>query len=352
MKQYIGFVRDHSISMTSLAAYAARDYNTNIEAVQRASNAHQLDTIVNTVMCGIAGNESIAWSRRQNRGVVKREVVNSNVHMLKPIPERSYPTTGGSTPLFDSVGELIELMENVPDADDRSVSFLLIIITDGQENDSQKWDARLITEKIRKLQYTDRWTFTFRVPRGQTWELERLGIPRGNILEWEQTQHGFETATKDTVRAVDHYYTQRSKGVTSSKSFYADLRDVTLADVKRNMEDITKDVAIWPVKNAGSEIRTFCEFKNGGNYLKGAAFYELTKPEKVQDYKKIVIRHQRTHKVYGGEAARHMLGLPDFGEVRLRPGDHGKYDIFIQSTSVNRKLMKGTEVVYWTGAVL
>lgn len=346
MKQYIGFVRDHSISMTHLAAGAARDYNTNVKAVQDAANAHQLDTIVSTVLCGIKGE---GWN---DRGVVKREIVNSNVHMLKPIPEQTYLTNGSSTPLLDSVGELIEIMESMPDAQDQNVSFLLIVITDGQENDSHKWDRYSLTEKIKKLQYSDRWTFTFRVPRGETWYLEQLGIPRGNILEWDQTQHGLERATKDTVRAVTHYYTQRSKGVTSSRSFYADLSDVSIHEVKRNLKDISKEIEVWPVKNAGSEIRTFCEFHtNDGDYLKGAAFYELTKPETVQDYKQIVIRNRKNGKCYGGPAARQMLGLPDFGQVRLRPGDHGQYDIFIQSTSVNRKLMKGTRVVYWEGAV-
>lgn len=28
-------------------------------------------------------------------------------------------------------------------------------------------------------------------------------------------------------------------------------------------------------------------------------------------------------------------------------GDQGQYDVFVQSTSVNRKLIAGTEVVYW-----
>jgi hypothetical protein len=42
-----------------------------------------------------------------------------------------------------------------------------------------------------------------------------------------------------------------------------------------------------------------------------------------------------------------MLGLPRVGDARVRPGDHGKFDVFVQSTSVNRKLSYGTQVMYW-----
>ena len=31
----------------------------------------------------------------------------------------------------------------------------------------------------------------------------------------------------------------------------------------------------------------------------------------------------------------------------MHPGDHANYDIFVQSESVNRKLVKGTGLLYW-----
>jgi hypothetical protein len=81
---------------------------------------------------------------------------------------------------------------------------------------------------------------------------------------------------------------------------------------------------------------------------RGAAFYQLMKKEdEVQDYKQIVIRDKKSKVVYSGANARQMLGLPYNGTVKVVPGNHGTYDIFIQSTSVNRKLVKGTQVLYW-----
>ncbi len=76
--------------------------------------------------------------------------------------------------------------------------------------------------------------------------------------------------------------------------------------------------------------------------IKDSAFYELSKPEKVQGHKDIAIRDKTT-------GARDLLGLPKYGDIRLAPLDHGNYNLFVQSTSVNRKLMNGTNLMIWKG---
>lgn len=338
VKNYIGISRDHSASMRPITRAAARDYNDNIASIREASLANNQDTIVSVVECGSG------WTDQ-----VRRDIVNSNVTTLQPITE--YSANGSGTPLFDSVGELIELFESVPDANDPNVSFLVMAVTDGAENRSRKYSAAKLAAKIRELQNTDRWTFVFRVPRGYAGHLSRLGIPEGNILEWEQTTRGVEIASQATRDAFDSYYTARSRGATSTKKFYADLSNVTSKDVQVSMRDISSEVLLWPVSHNddGSAIRDFVESRlNGDPLLKGAAFYQLTKTEpEVQDHKRIVIRDKSTNAIYEGAAARQMLGLPTHGTIRLAPGNFGNFDLFIQSTSVNRKLKKGTQVLYW-----
>ena len=61
----------------------------------------------------------------------------------------------------------------------------------------------------------------------------------------------------------------------------------------------------------------------------------------------VLVRDRATGEIYAGKDARKMIGLPDNSNARLHPGDHKNYDIFIQSSSVNRKLVAGSAVVYW-----
>jgi hypothetical protein len=67
----------------------------------------------------------------------------------------------------------------------------------------------------------------------------------------------------------------------------------------------------------------------------------------VSHTKQVLVRDRASGKIFAGKEARDMIGLPSDRNARLHPGDHKNFDLFIQSESVNRKLVAGTGVVYW-----
>jgi len=339
MKNYIGFSRDHSGSMGHLHRAAMADYNEQLHTIQEAAKSTNQDTIVSVVTIGVG-----------HRAIVGREVVNSNVHVLKPLS--SYETDAGGTPMIDSVFELIKIMESVPDANDPDVSFLIMVTTDGEENVSRH-RGRELAAKIKQLQATDRWTFVFRVPAGSgTRELARLGINNVNVYEWELSQRGVQQSTQANTEAFKEYFTNRGTGMKSTNKFYANLADVSLEDLQKELVDISSEVTFYDVTAADDQslIRPFVEKTIKQPMARGAAFYQLNRTEpKVQANKRIAIRDKSTGTVFAGDAARKMLALPTIGTVRLAPDELGDYDVFIQSTSVNRKLDKGTQLMYWPG---
>jgi hypothetical protein len=338
MKTYIGISRDHTGSMNFLAEAARKDYNQTINTIREAAIREGQDTIVSVVKCGHGRN-----------GVVHREVINSSISALKALQD--YETRADSTPLFDSVMDLIKQFESLPDANEKSTAFLLNIVTDGGDN-SSKIKGYELARKIADLQATDRWTFTFRVPRGHKSRLVNLGIPAGNIFEWEQTERGMEESSGCTQQAYRQYYSARAAGQTKTASFYnTDLASVPKAAVKKALHDVTSQVQFFRVsaKDNTRMIRDFVDEKIRGSMFVGGAFYQLTKTEnKVHDGKLIAVRDKRTGKVYSGTEARSVLGLPETGTVKVVPGNHGDFDVFIQSKSVNRKLVGGTDVLYWS----
>jgi hypothetical protein len=340
MKTYVGISRDHSGSMGSISEEAARDYNSTIASIKRSAAKEEIDTIVSVIKCGV---------RAPGRYAVNvREAVNSSISVLKPLKESEYDAKGQSTPLFDSVSDLIQILKSSPDSNDPEVTFLVNVITDGDDNCSEVTGHEL-GQKIRSLQATDRWTFVFRVPRGEKAPLVRMGIPAGNIYEWEQTEEGLRASTQATDSGISSYFSSRSAGVRSTQNFYTDLSDVSVSTIKANLDDISKQVKFWTVQPSedGEQIRTFCEKRLRKDMKKGAAFYQLMKTETLQDYKLIAIVDRKSGKVYSGPAARDLLNLPPYGAIKLAPGDHGQFEIFVQSTSVNRKLPQHTKVLYW-----
>lgn len=323
--------------MRGLTTYARDDYNLQLNVLKGLAKSMSIETSLTVIECGSDRIRSLIFVERQRE-------------MIDWIPEcHDYRANGGGTPLFDSVGQAIEILEKVVVNPEEDASFLVVAITDGQNNQISWWTASRLSKKIAELQATDKWTFTFRVPHGYKNALTKLGIYDDNILEWEQTQAGVEKASQQTVQAYQSYYTSRSAGQTSTSKFFTNLEHVSSAEVHAKLNDISREVQILTVQNGheGAAIKTFVETRTGRGYVAGSAFYQLIKGEKVQDSKEIIIQDRTKNTVYSGWEARNLLGLPRHGEVKVHPGKHGNYDIFVQSRSVNRILPVGSKVILW-----
>ena len=89
----------------------------------------------------------------------------------------------------------------------------------------------------------------------------------------------------------------------------------------------------------------------GIEFKKGRGFYELSKAETVQQYKEVIIQDRETGEMFNGSQVREELGLSPQTEKggvneRLHKDAAKKYRVFVQSTSVNRKLIAGTTFLY------
>ena len=107
---------------------------------------------------------------------------------------------------------------------------------------------------------------------------------------------------------------------------------------------------ILPV-NRQTDIKGFV-IKNGAPFEVGRGFYELgTKKVTVQEKKEIVLEDKVTGEFFSGSEARDMIGIPygkrkDISRSNLPQDIAKKYNVFVQSTSYNRKLLPNTRFLY------
>jgi hypothetical protein len=255
-------------------------------------------------------------------------------------------------------------------------AFLTYVVTDGQENVSEycpvfggspryrdgDWThtsrrgaqstSGLVRSLAVKLSHqADNWTVACLVPNATArHEAKSFGFPAENVAVWDtQARDGVEVAMSVVRAATESFMTNRTMGVRGSKTLFAGGADVV------NTRNINASLGFRPLDKAtydllpvldgeDVEIRPFVVHATGQPYVAGSAYYELTKPEKIQPQKKILLRNRRSGRVYSGADARKLLNLPDH-EVRVRPEDNAEFQIFVQSTSVNRKLVVGTKVL-------
>ncbi|MEU5811023.1 vWA domain-containing protein [Streptomyces sp. NPDC059650] len=234
-------------------------------------------------------------------------------------------------------------------------SFLTFVLTDGQENASHRCPgapARSPRELVRAVArmietQEDNWTLAVLVPdqMGKR-EAVQCGFPKDNVAIWDATStQGLEEAGQVIREATEKFMVGRTKGIRGSRAVFStgaeavnketiEAAGLTPANPSEyHLVPVARDAAIreWVIES-------------GHTYRTGCAFYQLSKSEKVQARKQIAVLEKKTDRVYTGPQARALLGLPD-AEVRLKPDHNDDFTIFVQSTSVNRKLVPQTRLL-------
>jgi hypothetical protein len=245
----------------------------------------------------------------------------------------------GATPLIDATITALDDLAMTPEKYGEH-SFLVYVLTDGEENASRN-KAINLTAKIGQL--PDNWTLATFVPNQvSVHEAKRFGFPAQNIAVWDATtQAGVNEMGEKIRQTTETFMVNRSKGIRGTKNLFS-LDTPSLDAVDQTLKSLNwGQFRLLDVEETG-RIDEFVESRLGRPYKLGEAYYQLMKPETIQPQKDVAILSKK--KLYVGHEARTLLGLPDFN-VKVSPGDHPDYEVFVQSTSVNRKLIEGTKLL-------
>jgi hypothetical protein len=277
---------------------------------------------------------------RQNNPQIQCLVYDKDVLRTPSLKGQYHPD--GGTPLIDATMTAIEELEEIPQKYGDH-AFLIYVQTDGGENLSDPRPS-VLNAKISTL--PDNWTIAVQVPdKNGEFLAKQFGFPANNIDIWDTTSRtSVEDAGAKIKASSGSFFQGRAQGIRGTKSlFRVDVSNLNTKNVKSNLVKVPEsDYVIFPVKNDAT-IRDFIESKKIA-FRKGIGHYQLTKTETVQGYKGIYVFDRKTSRLYTGDNARQMLGLP-MSNAKVVPGSFSDFDIFIQSTSFTRKLVGGTKLL-------
>lgn len=279
-----------------------------------------------------------------------------------------YKVNNGATALIEAGVKSIDDLKNIWEGYGEH-SFLQVVVTDGEENasgwsESGKMHTRLAARQGAAVlrSWRDRiqgamdglpehWTSAILVPNSLAKRTaQEYGFPAGNIAIWDaDSSKGVEEAIGTVKSAATSFLRGREKGVRGTRNLFAMGQDLSTADVNANLDALDAGKYILVPVDESMPIRDFVS-SSGHTYKTGCAFYELSKREKIQGGKQLAVAEKdpvtgrMTGRVFSGPAARALLGLPA-SEATVKPGDNPSYTVFVQSTSVNRKLVPGTRLL-------
>lgn len=325
-KNHVYVIFDTSSSMGPLIKSAEKVFNNQIDFLRNKSLLFEQETRVSFYKFG-----SFV------------ECLINDVDVARPIKLEGV-NAEGMTALIDAATLAINDAKEQPQKYGDS-AFMFYIITDGAENNSSRQNIIGFKPLINKL--PDNFTVTALVPNNNSASLlEAYGIPKGNIDKWDATERGIEEAGRKMEATITNFFEGRTKGLRGSKTVFSDLTQVNATNVDQVLDEIPKR-KYQIVINEGVkavEIRPMVEDKTNVDYTKGCSYYELVKNEHIQASKEIAIQNKKNGKVYSGKNARSLLNLPN-QEVKIVPGDFGEWIVFVQSTSVNRKVIPKQRVL-------
>lgn len=256
-------------------------------------------------------------------------------------------TTSGQTALVDATLKSISDLDEIPRRYGDH-SFLLYVLTDGQENCSLQSPVAL---SARLSSLPDYWTTAALVPdHAGVHEAKRFGFPAGNIAIWDKTSStGVSEVGKRIRVATDTFMMNRKQGIRSTKTLFktdaAAVNAKTISAAGLTPLPVTSYVLVpVSIPTATIAIKPFVE-SCGLTFRVGKGYYQLMKPEEIQANKQILIVEKKSGKVFGGQDARNLIGLPDM-TVRVKPDVNPDYDVYVQSMSNNRNLIAHTKLLY------
>lgn len=285
-----------------------------------------------------------------------------------PSMQGVYRVDGGATSLIEATCLSLEDLKNEVSEKYGEHSFLQVTWTDGIENASgcsqtgemhsspdgsyvkrpsqlAEWKSR-IQKVLGGLE--DHWTSAILVPSSLAKrKAQEYGFPAGNISIWDaDTTKGVEEAIGTMTAAASSFLRGRDAGVRGTKNLFAVGQDISVDQVKANLEPLdARKYKLISVK-AEAEIRPFVQ-QHGLPYYQGCAYYQLGARVTVQASKEVAILEKSTDRVFTGQAARDLLFGPGTtaGSISVKAGHNTDLEVYVQSKSVNRKLKPNTRLL-------
>jgi uncharacterized protein YegL len=211
MKNYVKIINiiDRSGSMGSMIDTAINGFNEFIQEQQTVEG----NALVSTVLFSSGMN------------FYNKLYENIDIKECFLLNKQNY-TTGGMTALYDAIGKAIDdeidQLGSLP-KEERPSKTLCVILTDGYENKSEKFNKDSIREKISEMKEDFNWEFIFLAANEEaSLTAETMGISKGNSYAFTNSSTGLKDAYMGVSFATRTY---RSSKTVSMDNLMDDYRD-------------------------------------------------------------------------------------------------------------------------------
>lgn len=128
-----------------------------------------------------------------------------NVSELEKLTSETYQPFG-NTPMYDAIGMALNRVEALDQKG--NVGFLVVVVSDGQENASSEFTSAAIAERTKRLQATGKYTFVYIGANQDLTKVQQtFGFAAGNMRAYAATPVGTATMWQSNAISTAAYFT-------------------------------------------------------------------------------------------------------------------------------------------------
>jgi uncharacterized protein YegL len=221
---HVGIALDESGSMAGCKRQTLDGLNEQIQELKKHSEIETTITLVT-----FAGDKDI-----------KVKYSAKPLAEIECIKDEEYNPDGG-TAMYDGVARLLNELQNKVEDND-STTYVVMVVSDGEENQSREYDSAKVAEMIKTRQETKRWTINYLGANQDINRIKRsLGVASGCAFTYQSTGLGTSQMWDTAVNSTRNYYSTRLRSssavapdmVMASVNFIQPV-DNTAADTTSN----------------------------------------------------------------------------------------------------------------------
>lgn len=216
-KLYVAMVLDQSGSMMRGARETIDGFNEQIQSV-REGLEDQLDV-------------EVIYTTFGSSAAIQKEFV--NINEMAELTDEDY-NPAGLTAMYDGVGITINALKARQDIDSDDTKVLMVILSDGCENNSREFTQETVAEMIQDVKDTGRWTITYMGANQDLSQITKgLNIDAGNTVMFDANDAAGYAAGASLRTAATTMYMKGVAGAAgpmgdagvagATQSFYADV---------------------------------------------------------------------------------------------------------------------------------
>lgn len=139
---------------------------------------------------------------------VTKKAVNKPLSSLEPLTDSSYRPSG-NTALYDAVCDTIAGHEG------DGGKWIVVILTDGEENASNRWDSEQFAAMVKALNAAGNVTITFLGANQDAWvKAQKWGIHKGNAINFVASSAGVGAAFRGMATGTSNVANMQANSTT------------------------------------------------------------------------------------------------------------------------------------------